>query len=57
MKRKGHAAHHTTAREAQNRGLTVVMIITDNRPTYCKSLCTDDSHTIQGNFQHRKTAF
>jgi hypothetical protein len=53
-----HAAHHTTAREAQNRRLTIVLVITiGNRSTYCESLCTDDSHTIQGNLQQRRTAF
>jgi len=58
MERKGDAAHHTTAMESQNRKLTVVRVITiGNRLTYCESLCTEDSHTIQVNFKHRRTAF
>ena len=58
MERKGHTAYHTTAMEVQNRRLTIVRVITiGNRPTYCESLCTYDSHTIQVNFKNRRTAF
>jgi len=57
MERKGHAAHHTTAMEAQNRRLTIVRVITiGNRLTYCGSLYTSYSHSIQVNVKHRRTA-
>lgn len=54
MERKGLAA----LQQVQNCRLTIVRVITlGNRPTYSDSLCTEDSHTNQVNFKHRRTAF
>ena len=56
MERKGHAAHHTTVMEAQNRRLTIVRVITiGNRLTYCESLYTSYSHNTQVNINPYRT--